>query len=177
MFCRHQLQRWNQSISLHRINLGSLETKVCPQTCFHFLIIWAIGIIWKMWIHSSLQIMLSGILPNLQYKIIIHGIPEHSHNTNLLCGLLDGGISIQGTSFLNKLHHNSRRTFLNTLLRSRSCSCRTIFSLMHLYDLSFLPNLILTRIIKQSINWRLSTCRPTPFPLYLATIFIYVQGK
>ena len=127
--------------------------------------------------------MLSGILRNLQCKIITHGILGHSHHSNLPHGLLDGGISILGTIFLTHLHHNSHHILLNTLnilnthLSSRSCGYRTIMSLLYQYDLSYLPNLILTRIIKQSINWRLSTCQPNLFPLYLAMIFVYDQGK
>ena len=95
--------------------------------------------------------MLSGTLLNLQYKIITHGIPGHSHQTNLLLGLLDGGISIQGISFLNNLHINSHHillNILNTLISIRSCSCITILPLMHRYDLSYLLNLILTQTIK-----------------------------
>ena len=78
-------------------------------------------------------------------------MPGHSHHTNLLRGPLDGGISIQGTNFLNNLHINSHHillNILNTLISSRSYSYRTILPLMHQYDFSCLLNLILTQTIK-----------------------------
>ena len=128
--------------------------------------------------------MLSGITPNLQCKILTHGVLGHSHHTNLHRGLLDGGISIPGTSFLNQLHLNSHHILLNILnflnipnIHLSSCSYRIILFLIYQYDLNCLPNPILTRIIRQSINWRLSTCQPTLFPLYLVTIFSYDLGK
>ena len=123
--------------------------------------------------------MLTGTLPNLQYKIITHGIPRHSHHTNLLLGLLDGGISIQGISFLNNLLINRNHTLLNILniLNTLVSSRRTNFPLMYRYNLNCLLNLILTQTIKYSINLRLSTCPPTPFLLCLVMIFVYGQGK
>ena len=97
--------------------------------------------------------MLRGILPNLQYQIITHGIPGHSHHTNLLLGLLDGGISIQGTSFLNNLHINhflNNHALLNTLslISSHSYNYRTMLPLTCLYNPSYLLKIILTQIIK-----------------------------
>ena len=132
--------------------LGSLEIKVWIQTHFHFQITWIIGIICIIWIHNYLHliIILNGTPLNLQRKILTPGTPGFSHHTNQILGLLDGGISIQGTSFLNNLHINSNHTLLNipNLISSRSCNWRTMLPLTCWYDLSFLLNLSLTQIIK-----------------------------
>ena len=183
-FYSNQLQMWNQLILLHQRSLGSLEIKVWLQTHFHFWITWIIGIICSIWIHNSLHLILilNGTPLNLQCKILTPGTPGFSHHTNQLLGLLDGGISIQGTSFLNSLHINrflNSHTLLNilSLISSRSCNCRTMLPLVCQYNLSCLINLILTQIIKHSINLRLSTCLLTPLLMFPAMIFAYDQER
>ena len=159
LFYRHQLQRWNRPTLLHKRSPGSLEIKVWLQTHFHFPITWIIEIICSIWIHNSLHLILilNGTPLNLQCKILTPRTLGFSHHTNQILGLLDGGISIQGTIFpiINPLNSFHIKCFLNNhtllnilnLINSRNCNSRIMLSPICRYELRCLINLTLTQII------------------------------
>ena len=98
--------------------------------------------------------ILHGTPLNLQYKILTPGTPGFSHHTNQLHGLLDGGISIQGTSFLNKIHINIHTLFnILSIISSRSYNSRIMLSPICRYGLIYLLNLTLTQIINLPSVW------------------------
>ena len=182
----------NRPTLLHRKIPGNLKIKVWLQNGFPFQITWIIGIICSTWIHNSLHIILTinGIPLNLWCKILTPGTLGHSHQTNKILGLLDGGTSIQGTSFpisnlLNSFHIkcflinctllNNILSFINSI-SSPSCNSRIMLSLICRYDHSCLLNLTPNQIIKNSISLRLPTCPLTPLLLYPKMTSAYDQG-